>query len=216
MLENRFEKEKSGSEGAGVLGVKGLRHSSGSRKSGRGIALPWTLADVGIPASRILKGGESDPFCVSLLGVCTLCPLWSSCSLLPRPWRDEHIRSRAEVPRRGAKGRTTPCLRVRARAHVCTCHHPCVRSVYICIRERACARVHVHSPRECRSSCGCLRVCTAGYCDSEWEMKSKPPLLTELLATGDAKSESLYPRCIRRSRTGMKPRAFISEISNVR
>lgn len=74
-----------------------------------------------------------------------------------RPWRDEHIRSRAELPRRGAKGRTTLCLRARAGV----CHHSCVR-VYSCLHmhmhARACMYIHrVDSMQECGSSCGCLR-----------------------------------------------------------
>lgn len=61
-----------------------------------------------------------------------------------RPWRDEYIRSHAEVPRHGAQGRTTPCLRVRARsrAHSSALHtRVCV---YSCIHMRTRARNRVH------------------------------------------------------------------------
>lgn len=62
-----------------------------------------------------------------------------------RPWRDEHIRSRAELSRRGAKGRTTPVF---ASARACTCH-VCVHvyayiRVYICICMCANGRARAH------------------------------------------------------------------------
>ena len=82
-----------------------------------------------------------------------------------RPWRDEYIRSRAELPRCGAKGRTTPCLRACARARARTCHRVYVRVYVLFVFTYAYVRVRARSVQYARMRE--LRVCTAGCCDSE-------------------------------------------------
>lgn len=199
MPENWFEKQKSARAKRRTARHKDIAPRWCPRKSGRGIALPWTLADVGIPASRrILKGGESDPFCVSLLRVVLFAIPRSSRSLplhilllfllLSTPARDEHIRAapsfhdervrKGELPFVFANARARALARVSAAAYMCVC---------------------VYSMRECKLSHVGLQVCTTG-----WRMKNEVRSLRTFRAVvcgrvegGDcAKGASLFPRCM--------------------
>lgn len=126
MLENWFEKQKIR---ASKKTDKDIASRWCPRKSGRGIALPWTLADVGIPASRrILKGGESDPFCVSLLRVVLFAisrssrfpyPCFSSSSSRPRRETSTTEPRRASTMKGCERENYPSCLRMRARSLAC-------------------------------------------------------------------------------------------------
>lgn len=200
MPENWFEKQKSARAKRRTARHKDIAPRWCPRKSGRGIALPWTLADVGIPASRrILKGGESDPFCVSLLRVVLFAIPRSSRSLplhilllfllLSTPARDEHIRAAPSFHDERVRRENYPsCLRMRARARSLACQ-----------RLRICVCVCVYSMRECKLSHVGLRVCTTGR-----RMKNEVRSLRTFRAVvcgrvegGDcAKGASLFPRCM--------------------
>lgn len=196
MPENWFEKQKSARAKRRTARHKDIAPRWCPRKSGRGIALPWTLADVGIPASRrILKGGESDPFCVSLLRVLfAILPLSSPAHHTPLPpslepgARRVHP-SRAELPRwKGAKGRTTlrvcECARARvsAAAYMCVCiqYAGMFELLHVGFRDCTIVRRIKNEVQSLRSfSRGCLREAEGRRGGSDC-----------------AKGTSLFPRCM--------------------